>query len=148
MRSLYDVFGDLLNIRAKYYKDEENILNEQIEIVRSEFSQFVGKCYKTKPIGNKHAYYKVIGLPMATQDEYGHIKFEPYLLHAIVLITHENDVPTKYRLPKVSFMNIWCCRRGVDHISDEYDEISQEEFDKALLEQIHNIESYKEDKVG
>lgn len=140
--------GDLLKIKAMYYNEEVAIVGEQIEYVRSEFSQFVGKCFRSKLVGDKSVCYKVIGLPTASQDSSGHIKFEPYLLHAIVVMRWGEEAPTKYRLPKVSYMNICCCSKGADHISDEYEEISQSEFDRMLLEQIHGIKSYKGDKVG
>lgn len=147
MRNLEDAFGDLIKARAEIYKTEENIINEQAQIVEREFSKFIGKCYKQKNTGDNLVLYKVIGLPEVTQSVTGSVKYEPYLLHAIVLRQRPDDVPTKYLLPKLSFMNVYCCRRGADHILDEYEEISQYEFDDAVIRQIHGINSYKEDKV-
>jgi len=148
MRSFDDVFKDLLDARSRLYKEEEELINEQVGIAREKFNVLLGKYFKTKNAGTENAYYKVIGLPEPTTCMDGRVKFEPYLLTAIRIMQYDRDVPTKYMLPKISFMNVYCCRNGVEHISDTYEEITEEEFSGAIAKQICNINSYKKDMEG
>lgn len=122
-------------------REERQLINEQIDVVSEEYKQLVGRCFMTK---DGKVAYRVIGTPEVKRQMTGEIEFNAHLVPAIRLMSYDiEDVPIRFLLPSLSYMNVWfCLERGLESITEEYIEISDDEFKRLVSEQVNGITSY------
>lgn len=126
---------ELSKMKSDVEHDTNKLLSEYVGLVQDELRPLVGRYFKAKK--NRHPQmYRIIGVPKATYMMIGTIDFDPERIPAIAFSPEPKG---KYELPKLTYITSACFKKGCDFITEEYDEITKEEFEGALVSAIDYI---------